>query len=194
MKTPIKIAILASGSGSNAENIYHYFSQNTAVEIDSIYTNKADAYVIERAKKLGVKCYYFPNSTFKQGRAILEKMREREIDFVVLAGFLLKIPSNIIQAFPNRMVNIHPALLPKFGGKGMYGDFVHQAVKDAHETTTGITIHFVNENYDEGATIFQALCEVLSSDSPSDIANKVHQLEYDHFPRVIKEVIEKSLL
>lgn len=192
MSRTVKIAILASGSGSNAENIAHYLQNNNEIVIDSIYTNKADAYVIERAKKLEIPYFYFSNSDFRKGDLILEKLREREIDFVVLAGFLLKIPSSIIKSFPNRILNIHPALLPKYGGKGMYGDHVHRAVKEAGEKQSGITIHYVNEFYDEGAPVFQAQCAIKPEDSIEEIAQKVHELEYEHFPKVIVKTITES--
>ncbi len=191
MPSTIKIAIFASGSGSNAENIANYFSSNSNIIIDSIYTNKSDAFVIERAKKLSIPCYYFPNQDFRQGDALLAKLQERNIDFIVLAGFLLRIPENILGEFPNKILNIHPALLPKYGGKGMYGDRVHQAVKESGDKESGITIHYVNERYDEGATIFQAKCEVLQNDNADDIAQKVHILEYENFPKVIEDVINE---
>lgn len=192
MSLKVKVAIFASGSGSNAENIYQYFEDKANIEIDSIYTNKADAYVIERAKKLEIPCFYFSNSDFREGDIVLRKMQSRDIDFIVLAGFLLKVPENIITAFPDKIVNIHPALLPKYGGKGMYGDNVHRAVKESGDIETGITIHYVNELYDEGGIIFQAKCSVENDDAYNDIAEKVHQLEYKFFPEVIEETIKKS--
>lgn len=190
MNSPIKVAIFASGNGSNAENIVDYFKNNDSIFIDSFYTNKADAYVIERAKNLGIHCSYYKNSDFREGSIVLDELQRRGINFIVLAGFLLKIPENIIQKYPNKILNIHPALLPKFGGKGMYGDRVHQAVKEAKEKESGITIHYVNECFDDGEIIFQAKCEVLENDGADDIAEKVHTLEYKHFP----EVIEKTIL
>jgi len=184
----IKIAILASGSGSNAENIAHYFSDDKNVKITYILTNKKDAFVLERANKLGIKSKVFSNKEMKEQKELLNLLKENA-DFIILAGFLLKVPENIIEAFPNKIINIHPALLPKYGGKGMYGMHVHNAVKENNETETGITIHFVNENYDEGAIIYQAKTNLVSTDSPEDIATKIHELEYKHFPRVIKETI-----
>ncbi len=189
MNTPIKVAIFASGNGSNAENITKYFKNNDTVIIDSFYTNKPDAYVIERAKNLGIHCSYYKNSDFREGSIVLEELDKREIDFIVLAGFLLKVTENIIQKYPNKILNIHPALLPKYGGKGMYGDRVHQAVKEAGEKESGITIHYVNECFDDGEIIFQAKCEVLENDSADDIADKVHALEYKYFPEVIEKVV-----
>jgi len=193
MNTLTKVAIFASGNGSNAENIADYFKNNGSVIIDSFYTNKSDAYVIERAKNLEIHCSFYKNSDFREGSIVLDELQKREIDFIVLAGFLLKVPENIIQKYPNKILNIHPALLPKFGGKGMYGDRVHQAVKEAGETESGITIHYVNECFDDGEVVFQAKCEVLENDSANDIAEKVHALEYKHFPEVIENVILKKL-
>jgi len=189
MNTPIKVAIFASGNGSNAENIAKYFENNESIIIDSFYTNKVDAYVIERAKNLGIHCLYYKNSDFREGNIVLGELEERGVDFIVLAGFLLKVPENIIQKYPNKILNIHPALLPKFGGKGMYGDRVHQAVKEAGEKESGITIHYVNECFDDGEVVFQAKCEVLINDSADDIAEKVHALEYKYFPEIIEKVV-----
>ena len=183
-----RIAILASGSGSNAENIAGYFQNKSTVSIALIAANKADAYVLERAKKLAIPSFVFSKEEMKNG--ILEKqLKSQEIDWVVLAGFLLKIPTALVDAYPNRIINIHPALLPNYGGKGMYGMNVHKAVVAAKEKFSGITIHYVNENYDEGAIIFQGKCELGVEDSPEDLAQKIHQLEYENFPRVIDEVI-----
>jgi len=193
MNTPIKVAIFASGNGSNAENIAKYFKNNESIIIDSFYTNKAEAYVIKRAYNLGIHCSFYKNSEFREGSIVLDELQERAIDFIVLAGFLLKVPENIIKEFPNKILNIHPALLPKFGGKGMYGDRVHQAVKEAGEKESGITIHYVNECFDDGKIVFQAKCDVLENDGADDIAKKVHALEYKHFPEVIENVILKKL-
>lgn len=187
-----RIAIFASGSGSNAENIARYFSGSNDIEISLILSNKKEAFVHERAKKLGIPSYTFSKTEFDEADLILETLQQYEIDFIVLAGFLLKVPRPILEAFPNRIINIHPALLPKYGGKGMYGDRVHRAVIDAGEKESGISIHYVNEHYDEGNIIFQATCEVLPSDSPDDIAQKVHQLEYNYFPEVIEKIIRNN--
>lgn len=184
-----KIAILASGSGSNAENIYNYFKDNKHIKVCLIISNKPDAYVLERAKRLNVESAVFSKSDFETTDKVLNLLKNKDIDFVVLAGFLLKIPANIINAYPNAIVNIHPALLPKYGGKGMYGDNVHKAVREANEKESGITIHYVNENYDEGNIIFQAKCEITDNDTYEDIAKKVHILEYTYFPEVIESVI-----
>lgn len=184
------IAIFASGSGSNAENTVKHFANCVKINIGCILTNKADAYVLERAKRLDVEAYVFSNDDFKTGDKVLKFLLEKQIDFIVLAGFLLKIPHNIVASYPNRIVNIHPALLPKFGGKGMYGDNVHKAVVNAKEKESGITIHYINENYDEGNIIFQATCAITPADSYENVAHKVHSLEYEHFPLIIEKVIE----
>jgi len=183
---PLKIALFASGSGSNAENIVHYFSHNTAFTFPLIISNKADAFVHSRAKLLDIPSFTFTRDEFTDGEKILSLLKLYNIDCIVLAGFLLKIPQTLILAFPNKIINIHPALLPKHGGKGMYGMRVHQEVAEAGDTESGITIHYVNNNYDEGSIIFQATCPVLPTDSPDMIAEKVHALEYEHFPKVIE--------
>jgi phosphoribosylglycinamide formyltransferase 1 len=182
---PIKIAIFASGSGSNAENIANYYSKSSVFEFPLIISNKADAYVHERAKKLQIPSFTFSREDFLAGDKIITFLKEHDIEYIVLAGFLLKIPNSLVEAYPNKIINIHPALLPKYGGKGMYGQHVHQAVVDAGETESGITIHYVNGNYDEGNVIFQAKCPVLPTDTADTIAQKVHALEYEHFPRII---------
>jgi len=183
-----RLVILASGSGSNAENIIQYFKKHTSIIVTSVVSNRKDAFVLERAKKLNIPHVYFPKKAFFEDNLVLNHL-VKNADYVILAGFLLKIPKNIVKAFPNRIINIHPALLPKFGGKGMYGMHVHNAVKEQGETETGITIHYVNEHYDEGAPIFQATTPVLKTDSPEDIAANIHLLEQTNFPRVIEEAI-----
>jgi len=183
-----RIALFASGSGSNVENIIRYFSNSNELEFPVVISNRADAGVHERVKNRMIPSYVFKKSDFENG-TVLKLMQEEGIDFIVLAGFLLKIPENLLKAYPDKIINIHPALLPKFGGKGMYGSHVHEAVVVSREKETGITIHYVNENYDEGQIIFQAKCSVLPADSPDDVAIKVHALEYEHFPRVIGEVV-----
>ena len=187
-----RIAIFASGSGSNAENIVRYFSGNDEIEIALILSNKKEAFVHERAKKLGVPSYTFSKTEFDEADLILETLQQYNIDFIVLAGFLLKVSPPLLKAFPNRIINIHPALLPKYGGKGMYGDRVHRAVMEAGEKESGISIHYVNEHYDEGAIIFQATCEVLPGDTPGDMARRVHRLEYKHFPEVIEKIVREK--
>ena len=184
-----RIAVFASGSGSNAENIAKYFAGNDNVDITLIVSNKKDAFVHERAKNLGVESVTFSKSDFEGTDNVLNYLKMKNIDFIVLAGFLLKVPENLIEAFPYRIINIHPALLPKYGGKGMYGDNVHKAVIANGEKESGITIHYVNENYDEGAIIFQARCAILPSDTYEDVAKKVHALEYTHFPEVISKLL-----
>lgn len=189
MKT--NIAILASGSGTNAENITRFFQEKQVANIKIIIANRKDAYVLERARQLKVKAVYIENAEWKEGTNVLKLLKEEKIDFIVLAGFLAKVPSSIIEAFPDRIVNIHPALLPKFGGKGMYGDHVHEAVIAAGEKESGITIHYVNENYDEGTTIAQFKCPVYENDTPEELAQRIHKLEYAHFPEIIEQTIRQ---
>ena len=186
-----KIAIFASGSGSNAENISKYLAHNEKIEVSLIISNKTDAYVLTRAKNLGIPSVVISAKEMTDANRVLSLLQQQSIDFIVLAGYLLKIPDYLIQAYPQAIVNIHPALLPKFGGKGMYGDRVHKAVVEAGEKESGITIHYVNEHYDSGTIIFQATCPVLASDTYEDVAQKVHALEYAHFPHVIEETINK---
>jgi phosphoribosylglycinamide formyltransferase-1 len=183
-----KIAILASGSGTNAEKIMEYFQHSTKGKVVLVASNKKDAFVLERSKKFNVPTFVFSKTALESG-ILTDKLQSLGIDLVVLAGFLLKIPDNLIQAFPNKIVNIHPALLPNYGGKGMYGAHVHQAVKDAGDTETGITIHLVNEHYDEGKIIFQAAVPVNPTDTPDEIAKKVHELEHKYFPNVIESLL-----
>jgi phosphoribosylglycinamide formyltransferase 1 len=191
-RIPIRLAILASGSGSNAENIIHFFSSENRVDIGIIISNRAVAQVHQRAKRLGIPSVTFSRETLTDGLALVQILKNERVDFIVLAGYLLKIPAELIAAFPNRMVNIHPALLPKFGGKGMYGDHVHQAVVDAKEQESGITIHLVNENYDEGCIVFQAKCPVFPGDSAADVAAKVHELEHRYYPEIIGQLLQKE--
>jgi phosphoribosylglycinamide formyltransferase-1 len=186
-----RVVIFASGSGSNAENIYTYFKGDDTVSINYILTNNKNAKVLERARRLGVSSFVFDRSEFIDETKLL-KFLKGEADLIVLAGFLWKVPDCIVEAFPNKIVNIHPALLPKYGGKGMYGMKVHNAVVANKERETGITIHYVNENYDEGAIIFQAKTEVLKTDTADDVAGKIHELEYEHFPKVVKKIILKN--
>lgn len=184
-----RIAIFASGSGSNAEKIADYFAGSADVSIDLIVSNNPKAGVIDRARRLHIPVLLFDRTTFYQTDRITQLLQQQGIDLIVLAGFMWLMPAGLVQAFPDRIVNIHPALLPKFGGKGMYGHFVHEAVVAAQETESGITIHFVNEHYDEGAPIFQAHCPVVPTDTPDDVARKVQALEHDHYPRVVAEVL-----
>ena len=184
-----RLAIFASGSGSNAEKIVDYFKENPSVSIELILCNNPQAGVIERAKRLNIPLQLFDREQFKSGQ-VLHLLQEKQIDWVILAGFLWLIPKAMVQAFPNRMVNLHPALLPKFGGKGMYGHFVHEAVVGAGEKESGVTIHFVNEHYDEGNIIFQASYPVDPTDTPNDVAHKGQALEHEHFPKVIASLLD----
>lgn len=183
------IAILASGSGTNAENIIKYFANHPFIHVALVLSNNAKAGVHERAARLGVPSFSFSREAFNDGTEVLKKLVEYRIDFIVLAGFMNMIPASFLNTYPNRIINIHPALLPKHGGKGMYGMHVHNAVVAEGDTESGITIHYINEHYDEGEVIFQATCPVLPSDTPEDVAGKVHALEYEHFPRVIEELL-----
>jgi phosphoribosylglycinamide formyltransferase-1 len=183
-----RIAILASGSGSNAENILNYFMDNQGVKIVLFATENPKAFVIERAKKLGVNYEVFSMGAFRNGDFI-NVLSSYKVDFIVLAGFLKLVPEYLINAYPNKIVNIHPALLPKYGGKGMYGNKVHEAVIANNEAESGITIHYVNNNYDEGGIIFQAKCSIDKNDTPETLAQKVHKLEYEHYPKVIESIL-----
>ena len=189
MSKPTRIAIFGSGNGTNAQRITEYFAENPEVEVNTIITNKKDAYIVQRAKNLGVDCVYFSRHDFFETDNVLNYLKERNIDYVILAGFLWLVPQNLLSAFPKRIINIHPALLPKYGGKGMYGEHVHEAVIANHETQSGITIHFVDEHYDRGTTIFQATCDIAPDDTPDTLAQKIHKLEHEHFPKVIEKVV-----
>ncbi|MBO4615261.1 MAG: phosphoribosylglycinamide formyltransferase [Bacteroidales bacterium] len=191
MDKTVKIALFASGSGTNVENIANYFNGKTSAKPACVLCNKPDAYVLERAKRLGLDSMTFNRADFNDGKRIMEYLNKYNIDMIVLAGFLWLVPQYLIDAYPGRIVNIHPALLPKFGGKGMYGMHVHEAVKQSGETETGITIHLIDGNYDQGSTVFQAKVQVSPTDSPDDIATKVHALEYEYFPKVIEEIAGK---
>lgn len=184
-----KIAIFASGSGTNAENIARYFQEHKYIKVQLILTNKKDAYVISRTEKLGLDCIIFSKDDLYHTNKIKDILVENKIDLIVLAGFLILIPEHLIKAFPDRIINIHPALLPKYGGKGMYGMKVHETVKANNEKETGITIHYVNKKYDEGAIIHQSKCKIEEGDTPEDIAAKVHKLEYQEYPKVIEQLL-----
>lgn len=183
-----RIAILASGSGTNAENIIRYFEGHESIEVVKVLSNKPDAKVLERAKNLNISASSFNRAAIFESETLLNELQEIA-DFIILAGFLWKIPENLITAFPNRMINIHPALLPKYGGKGMYGMRVHEAVIANRENESGITIHFVNENYDEGAIIFQASVALEYPVTAEELASKIHELEYAHFPKIIEKIV-----
>ncbi len=185
-----RIAIFASGSGSNAENIVRFFKDNSLAEVVLILSNNPDAYVLERAEKMKVPAFIFNRSDLYENEKVIDVLKSKNIDIIVLAGFLWLIPKAIISAYPRRIVNIHPALLPKYGGKGMYGLKVHEKVIAEGDTESGITIHFVNENYDEGDFIFQGRCLVSRDDNAETLANKIHELEYKYYPEVIERIIE----
>jgi len=183
------IAIFASGSGTNAENIIKYFSKRDDIVIQLVLSNKKDAFVLKRAEDHHIPTYTFNRETFYNTQQVLYQLQQHNIDFVVLAGFLWLVPDYITNAYPNHIINIHPALLPKYGGKGMYGYHVHEAVINAGEKFSGITIHYVNSAYDSGDIIFQATCEIAPGETPESLAEKVHELEYRHFPEVIDNLI-----
>ena len=184
-----RIAIFASGNGTNAERIIKHFAGHPSIEVSLVLSNKSTAKVLEKAKNLVVETRVFTRDEFYGSEKVLSELRERNIDLIVLAGFMWLVPEYLVDAYSNRMINVHPALLPKFGGKGMYGMHVHRAVKEAGETETGITIHLVNEEYDKGRILHQAACLVDVSDTAESIAEKVHQLEYEHFPNTIEAFI-----
>ena len=182
----LKIAIFASGNGSNAENVIQHFKDKKNIDISLILTNKKNAFVIERAKKYKIDVEIFDRNEFYKTNNIVNLLEEKKINNIVLAGFLWLIPNNLIKAFSNKILNIHPALLPNYGGKGMYGMNVHKAIIENKEQESGITIHIVNEKYDEGKIIFQAKCKINDIDTPETLAKKIHELEYNHFPKVIE--------
>jgi phosphoribosylglycinamide formyltransferase 1 len=187
-----RIAIFASGSGTNAEEILKHFDQHPTIEVVILLSNNPQAYALERAKKFNVSTLAFTRQQFRESDEVLNCLKDKGVTHVVLAGFMWLVPINLVRAFPERIINIHPALLPKFGGKGMYGMHVHEAVKAAGEKETGITIHVVNEKYDEGKILFQAKCAVSPTDTADQIASKVHALEHQNFPRVIEDWIRAS--
>ncbi len=186
-----RIVIFASGNGTNTQNVIQYFQQSNVAEVVHVLTNKKDAKVLARAKTLNITASSFSKIELLSEEGVLKTVLEAQPDLIVLAGFLLKFPESILREFPNKVINIHPALLPKYGGKGMYGHHVHEAIVANHETETGITIHYVNENYDEGAIIFQKKVEVLPNDTAEDVAKKVHLLEYEWLPKVIEKLLDK---
>ncbi len=186
------IAIFASGEGTNAQNIIDYFKHSDKVKVALIVSNKASANVLNRAKKEGIPTLLISRADFYDSNNTINALKTANIDFIVLAGFLWMIPSNLVETFPNKMINIHPALLPKFGGKGMYGMNVHKAVVEANETESGISIHYVNEQYDEGEIISQHRCVITKEDTAEIVAQKIHQLEQEFFPKVIEKVICNS--
>ena len=185
----IRLAILASGNGTNAQRISEYFAHHDKVQVACIIYNRKDAYVAERARRLGVPAKYFGRKDFYENGRVLEYLREQHIDWVILAGFLWLVPEDILNAFPNHIINIHPALLPKYGGKGMFGEHVHEAVIAHHEKESGITIHLVDNHYDRGTTLFQAKCQLTDEDTPDTLAAKIHELEQNHFPLIIEQTV-----
>ena len=184
-----RIVIFASGSGSNAENLINFFNNSDKASVVQVLTNNPHAKVLDRCKKLEVSALSFNRIAFTKTNDVLNILKASNPDLIVLAGFLWKFPEFILNEFPNKVINVHPALLPKYGGKGMFGMHVHEAVAANKEPETGITIHYVNEHYDEGAIIFQAKCDVNPSDTANDIAAKIHELEKEHFPKVVERII-----
>ena len=183
------IAVFASGNGSNAQRLAEFFQLDGSAAVRVIYSNKPGAYVLERARMLGIPSAVFSRQSFYESQELLKDLESRSIDWIVLAGFLWLIPDYLLKAYRGRIINIHPALLPGFGGKGMYGAKVHEAVIATGEKESGITIHYVNENYDEGRVICQARCVVDPHDTPDSLAHKIHELEYKYYPEVIKGLV-----
>ena len=183
------LAIFASGSGTNAENIIHFFRPKKNIDVSLVLCNKPDAKVIERAEKLGVDMLVFSRDDLYHSDRVIQTLRDHHVSHIVLAGFLWLVPGSLVKEYPGAIVNIHPALLPEYGGKGMYGRKVHEAVIANGDNESGITIHYVNEKYDDGNIIFQAKCPVVENETPDSLAAKIHQLEYEHYPRVIEDVV-----
>ncbi len=184
-----RIAVFASGSGTNAEEVFKYFKDHASIEVVMLLSNNSNAYALQRAKNHNIKSYVFSRKEFMEESLIPEHFKEAGVTHIVLAGFLWLIPDYLIISFPDKIINIHPALLPKFGGKGMYGSKVHEAVKASREQETGITIHLVNNRYDEGKILFQGKCALTENDSPEQIASCVQKLEHEHYPKVIEKWI-----
>jgi len=187
---PKKIVLFASGSGTNAENIIRYFKNSDLAEVIAVLSNKPTAKALTRAHDLNVKALCFDREAFYETNEVLHILEDINPDIIVLAGFLWLFPSKILKKFPNRVINLHPALLPKYGGKGMFGEQVHKSVIENKEKNTGITIHYVNENYDDGQIIFQTSIPVSPNETPSGLARKIHELEYLHFPKVIENILK----
>jgi len=184
------IAIFASGSGTNAENLIRFFRTSPFGEVRLVLTNRPEAGVIQRAQSNDIECIVFNRQQFYETNEVVDLLVERGIEFIALAGFLWLVPDKLLELFDNKIVNIHPALLPKYGGKGMYGHFVHEAVISNAEEESGITIHYVNNRYDEGDVIRQARCKVESDDTPHTLASKIHALEYEHFPKAVEALLK----
>ncbi len=189
MSRKSRIVIFASGGGTNAEKIIKHFRSHPSIEVVLVLSNNPRAFVLTRARTFGIETNVFDRQQFTESQIVLGWLRDKEVTHIVLAGFLWLIPAYLIDAFPDRIINIHPALLPAYGGKGMYGMKVHEAVRNANEKETGITIHLVNKKYDDGRVLFQAKCPVGTGDTPEQIAEKVHCLEYESYPRVIEKWI-----
>lgn len=184
-----KIVVFASGNGSNFQNIADTISEDNNIQIALLICNKQDAFVMQRAGKMNIPSMLINKESFYQSEDVLNVLKTINPDLIVLAGFLWLIPENIIDAFDRKIINIHPALLPKYGGKGMYGMHVHRAVAENKEPESGISVHYVSKEYDAGDLIFQAKCKLFTSDTPEVIANKVHKLEYDYFPKIIANLL-----
>jgi phosphoribosylglycinamide formyltransferase-1 len=189
MQNTTKIAIFASGGGSNARKIIEYFKDSPVGEVALVVSNKRNVGVLDIAESHGVPTHIIDRQGFYESEVMLDKLKQHKIDLIVLAGFLWLVPGYLVRAFPGKILNIHPALLPKYGGKGMYGHHVHEAVKAAGEPESGMTIHFVNEHYDEGDIVFQATCQLSPEDTSEEIAQKVLKLEHQHYPEIIEKVI-----
>ncbi|TPV35117.1 phosphoribosylglycinamide formyltransferase [Paucihalobacter ruber] len=187
-----RIVVFASGSGTNAENLINYFNQGNLAKVELVLTNNASAKVLERCKLLNTSAMSFNRFSLYEENHVEQLLLSIQPDLIVLAGFLWKFPEKLLTLFPEKVINIHPALLPKYGGKGMYGMNVHRAVVNNREKESGITIHYVNENYDEGAVIFQASCPIDSADSADDVATKIHDLEMEHFPKVVSGILKSQ--
>ncbi len=187
----IRLAIFASGAGSNAEKIIEHFRDNSSIKIALIATNNPQAGVLKIAEKHHISTLFIEKEPFFRGNSYINELKSAKIDFIVLAGFLWKIPAALIKEYPNKIINIHPALLPKFGGKGMYGLFVHKAVTAQKEKESGITIHIVDELYDHGQVIFQTKCDVLEDDTAETLARRIHLLEHEHYPKVIEQIVRR---
>ena len=185
-----KLAIFASGSGSNAENICNYFANSSDIEVVLMCTNKRDAYIVKRAEKLDIPVVFISKSELNNFDDFHKKLQSAKVDIIILAGFLLKLPAIMIEYYPNRILNIHPSLLPKYGGKGMYGNKVHKAVLENKETESGISIHFVNQNYDEGEIVLQEKCVISEDETLETLTEKIHQLEHNYFPIAIEKTLK----
>lgn len=188
-----RLALFASGNGTNVQQIAEYFAGHDEIMVDCVIYNRKDAFVATRAKEMGIPTFYHPKSDFFESDVVLRQLQERKIDYIILAGFLLLVPQNLIEAFPNRIVNIHPALLPSYGGKGMYGHHVHEAVIANREQESGITIHIVDPLFDNGRTLFQARYRLAPDETADTLAAQIHLLEKEHFPKVIEQFVMGEL-